>query len=147
MMFPKQWQAAIDVIHIIEQAGFEAFIVGGAVRDFYLKRDNADVDVATSALPEEIQAIFSQTIDVGIEHGTVLVRIVEAIMQAENAVLPVSAIMQGAYGIDGVALSLPSIVGINGVYRMLEMPLDDIETRQLQASAETLQNTLTKLGV
>ena len=72
-MFPKQWQAATNVIHIIEQAGFEAYIVGGAVRDYYLKKDNADVDIATSALPEEIQAIFSQTIDVGIEHGTVLV--------------------------------------------------------------------------
>ena len=72
-MFPKQWQAATDVIHIIERAGFEAYIVGGAVRDYYLKKDNADVDIATSALPEEIQAIFSQTIDVGIEHGTVLV--------------------------------------------------------------------------
>lgn len=72
-MFPKQWQAATDVIHIIEQAGFEAYIVGGAVRDYYLQKDNADVDIATSALPEEIQAIFSQTIDVGIEHGTVLV--------------------------------------------------------------------------
>lgn len=72
-MFPKQWQAATKVIRIIEQAGFEAYIVGGAVRDFYLDKKNADVDIATSALPAEIQSIFSQTIDVGIEHGTVLV--------------------------------------------------------------------------
>ena len=72
-MLPKRWQAATNVIHIIEQAGFEAYIVGGAVRDYYLKKENADVDIATSALPEEIKAIFSQTIDVGIEHGTVLV--------------------------------------------------------------------------
>lgn len=79
--------------------------------------------------------------------GLAGVRIVEAIMQAQNAVLPVSAIMQGAYGIEGVALSLPSIVGINGVYGMLEMPLDESETRKFQDSAETLRNTLTKLGV
>ena len=72
-MIPKQWQAATNVINIIEQAGFEAYIVGGAVRDYYLQKQNADVDVATSALPKEIQAIFTQTIDVGIEHGTVLV--------------------------------------------------------------------------
>lgn len=72
-MIPKQWQAATNVINIIEQAGFEAYIVGGAVRDYYLQKQNADVDVATSALPEEIQSIFTQTIDVGIEHGTVLV--------------------------------------------------------------------------
>lgn len=72
-MIPKQWQGAIDVINSIENAGFEAFIVGGAVRDYYLNKKNHDVDIATSARPEEIQAIFPQTIDVGIEHGTVLV--------------------------------------------------------------------------
>ena len=72
-MIPKQWHNAIDVINSIEQAGFEAFIVGGAVRDYYLKKENNDVDIATSALPEEIQTIFPHTIDVGIDHGTVLV--------------------------------------------------------------------------
>lgn len=73
MMFPKQWQSAKDVIAKLEDAGYEAFIVGGAVRDYYLQKDSADVDVATSALPHEVQAIFNQTVDVGIEHGTVLV--------------------------------------------------------------------------
>lgn len=72
-MIPNEWQGAIDVINSIENAGFEAFIVGGAVRDHYLNKKNHDVDIATSALPEEVQAIFPQTIDVGIEHGTVLV--------------------------------------------------------------------------
>lgn len=79
--------------------------------------------------------------------GLAGVRIVEAVLEAQNAVLPVSAIMHGQYGIDGVALSLPSIVGINGVYEMLQMPLDEGETKKLQDSAETLQNTLAKLGV
>ncbi|MER2120945.1 MAG: CCA tRNA nucleotidyltransferase [Solibacillus sp.] len=72
-MIPQQWQAAKEVIKKIEHAGFEAFIVGGAVRDHYLQKENNDVDIATSALPEEIQTIFSQTIDVGIAHGTVIV--------------------------------------------------------------------------
>lgn len=72
-MFPKQWQCAKDVIARIEDAGYEAFIVGGAVRDYYLQKESADVDIATSALPHEVQAIFTQTVDIGIEHGTVLV--------------------------------------------------------------------------
>lgn len=72
-MIPQQWQAAKEVIKKIEHAGFEAFIVGGAVRDYYLQKENNDVDIATSALPEEIQTIFSKTIDVGIAHGTVIV--------------------------------------------------------------------------
>ncbi|GAA3290142.1 L-lactate dehydrogenase [Arthrobacter citreus] len=79
--------------------------------------------------------------------GLAGIRIVEAVMQAQNAVLPVSATLQGEYGISGVALSLPSIVGINGVYGMLEMPLDDTETKKLQDSAETLHSTLSKLGL
>ncbi|WP_312182515.1 L-lactate dehydrogenase [Arthrobacter sp.] len=79
--------------------------------------------------------------------GLAGVRIVEAVFQAQNAVLPVSAMLQGEYGISGVALSLPSIVGSGGVYKMLEMPLDDGETRALQDSAETLRRTLQDLGI
>lgn len=79
--------------------------------------------------------------------GLAGVRIVEAVLQAENAVLPVSSIMQGRYGIEGVALSLPSIVGSNGVYEMLDMPLDEGETVKLQQSAATLRRTLVELGV
>ena len=69
----KDWQVALRVIDRIEKSGFEAVIVGGAVRDYLLHRKVNDVDVATSALPLEVKAIFSSTVDVGIEHGTVLV--------------------------------------------------------------------------
>ncbi|MCQ1947675.1 L-lactate dehydrogenase [Arthrobacter sp. zg-Y1116] len=79
--------------------------------------------------------------------GLAGVRIIEAVLNAENAVLPVAATLEGEYGISGVALSLPSIVGHNGVYKMLEMPLDEAETGKLMASAETLQGTLKSLGI
>lgn len=69
----NDWEAALSVIEKIEKAGFEAVIVGGAVRDHLLNRQIHDVDVATSALPMEIKTIFSKTVDVGIEHGTVIV--------------------------------------------------------------------------
>ena len=64
---------AIPVLEKIENAGFEAYFVGGAVRDHLLNREIADVDIASSATPEEIKGIFLNTVDVGIEHGTVLV--------------------------------------------------------------------------
>ncbi|MEG0259630.1 MAG: CCA tRNA nucleotidyltransferase [Lysinibacillus sp.] len=73
----EKWLAALTVIEQLEQSGFEAVIVGGAVRDTLLERAVSDVDVATSALPHEVKAVFPRTIDVGIEHGTVLV-LVEA---------------------------------------------------------------------
>ena len=64
---------AIPLLEKIEKAGFEAYFVGGCVRDFILGKKIADVDIATSATPQEIKAIFQKTIDVGIEHGTVIV--------------------------------------------------------------------------
>lgn len=67
------WQAANRVIEKLEENEYEAVIVGGAVRDFLLQKKANDVDVATSALPEQVKAIFQKTVDVGIEHGTILV--------------------------------------------------------------------------
>ena len=64
---------AVPVLEKIEKAGFEAYFVGGSVRDFLLEKEIEDVDIATSATPQEIKQIFSKTVDVGIEHGTVVV--------------------------------------------------------------------------
>lgn len=72
-MIYENFPAAKTVVEKIEKAGFEAVFVGGAVRDYYLNKPQHDVDIATSALPEEVKAIFQKTVDVGIEHGTVLV--------------------------------------------------------------------------
>ncbi|MFO1444632.1 CCA tRNA nucleotidyltransferase [Bacillus sp. Bva_UNVM-123] len=65
--------AAIPLLSKIESAGFEAYFVGGAVRDCLLGKKIEDVDIATSATPAEMKRIFPKTIDVGIEHGTVIV--------------------------------------------------------------------------
>jgi tRNA nucleotidyltransferase (CCA-adding enzyme) len=69
----KAFRQALPIIENIENAGFEAYFVGGSVRDYLLKKEIDDVDIATSATPEEIKEIFPKTIDVGIEHGTILV--------------------------------------------------------------------------
>ncbi|MBP2619855.1 CCA tRNA nucleotidyltransferase [Streptococcus panodentis] len=70
---PSEFQEALPVLKKIKEAGFEAYFVGGSVRDALLERPIHDVDIASSAYPEEIKKIFPRTIDVGIEHGTVLV--------------------------------------------------------------------------
>jgi L-lactate dehydrogenase len=74
-------------------------------------------------------------------------RIVEALLRDENAVLPVSTVLDGPYGISGVALSLPSVVGRGGVHRVLHTPMDDGELAALQHSADTLRNTMGTLGI
>lgn len=61
------------IIEILEANGYEAYAVGGCVRDTLLLREPGDWDVTTSAKPEEVKALFSHTIDTGIEHGTVTV--------------------------------------------------------------------------
>jgi len=67
------FKEALPIIKKIEEAGYEAYFVGGAVRDHLLNIQINDIDIASSATPEEIKAIFPHTIDVGIAHGTVMV--------------------------------------------------------------------------
>lgn len=66
-------KAVKTIIQTIEQAGFEAYAVGGCVRDSILGRVPDDWDITTSAKPEEVKALFSHTVDTGIQHGTVTV--------------------------------------------------------------------------
>lgn len=68
---PAVFQAALPVLETINAAGYEAYFVGGAVRDLLLERPLHDIDIATSAYPEEIKNLFEKTIDTGIKHGTV----------------------------------------------------------------------------
>lgn len=70
---PSEFQEALPILEKIKAAGFEAYFVGGSVRDALLDRPIHDVDIASSSYPEETKAIFDRTVDVGIEHGTVLV--------------------------------------------------------------------------
>lgn len=68
-------------------------------------------------------------------------RICEAILRDERSVLPVSTMITGQYGIKGVYLSLPCIVGQRGVERIIELPLDEEERAGLHHSAEILERT------
>lgn len=63
------------IISNLESEGFEAFAVGGCIRDALLGREPKDWDITTNALPEDIKRIFPVTIDTGIAHGTVTVRL------------------------------------------------------------------------
>ena len=62
-----------QIISKLEKADFEAYAVGGCVRDSILGRSPEDWDITTSAKPEEVKRLFSTTIDTGLQHGTVTV--------------------------------------------------------------------------
>ena len=73
------YRTAVRLMQRLEEAGYEAYLVGGAVRDIFTGRaegsGDPDIDIATGALPDEIKSVFSdrRTVDTGIKHGTVTV--------------------------------------------------------------------------
>ena len=70
---PSEFVAAQPVLQRLEAAGFEAYFVGGAVRDMLLQKPIHDVDIASAAFPGEVKKQFDKTVDTGIQHGTVMV--------------------------------------------------------------------------
>ncbi len=68
-------EAARRIIEQLNTSGFEAYVVGGCVRDSLLGRQPEDWDITTSAKPEQVKEIFNRTVDTGIQHGTVTVLI------------------------------------------------------------------------
>ena len=72
MKIPK---SAEFIINVLNNHSYEAYVVGGCVRDCIMGRTPLDFDITTSAQPEMVRALFSKTVDTGIEHGTITVLI------------------------------------------------------------------------
>ena len=108
--------------------------------------------------PRVYEGIFAQTRDAAyqiIERkgatyygiGMGLVRICEAILRGQNTVLSVSTLINDYYGIDDVYLSLPCVIGREGVQKFMRLPLDEKEVEGLQKSAVILKETIHSLGL
>lgn len=69
----KKFKDAFQLLNIIEKRGYQAFLVGGCVRNYLLGMEIVDFDVTTSALPSEITKMFLKVIPVSVEHRTVIV--------------------------------------------------------------------------
>lgn len=69
----KLWADGLSVVRKLQDNGFEAYFVGGCVRDKLLGRPIRDIDIASSALPEQVMAVFAHTVPTGLQHGTVTV--------------------------------------------------------------------------
>ena len=85
---------ARKIISILNDAGHEAYVVGGCVRDSVLGRDPADWDITTSASPAQVKELFRRTVDTGIKHGTVTV-----LMKSDGAL---NVYEVTTYRIDGI---------------------------------------------
>ena len=73
-------------------------------------------------------------------------RIASCIVKDEHAVLPISVVLDGQYGLDGLALSIPSLVGRDGLEEILEIPLSREEQQALDTSARQMQEAIASLG-
>lgn len=70
MTLPNYIERILDTIH---QAGYQAYVVGGCVRDALMGREPHDYDITTNAKPEQVEGLFEKTIPTGIQHGTITV--------------------------------------------------------------------------
>jgi len=77
--------------------------------------------------------------------GLGLLAIVEAIIRNQHTVMTVSSPLSGEYRVDGIAISMPAIVGRSGVEEVLDLPLSEAELKAFQASAQTLKERLSEL--
>jgi poly(A) polymerase len=64
---------AVDIVKRLKNAGFETYFAGGWVRDHLLGTDRLDIDIATKAAPEEVQALFPKTVAVGAQFGVIII--------------------------------------------------------------------------
>lgn len=122
-----------------------ARIAGVPLKDFCAGSDCPDF----AALLERVRRAAPEIIEhkgyTSYAIASCVARICEAILRDERTVLPVSTMTSGQYGISGVYLSLPCVVGQRGVERVIELPLDESERDGLRASADVLNRTLASL--
>lgn len=134
--------------YILGEHGSTAFaawssanIAGIPVDDFDIMHPEIDLD--KNAIVEEVKKVGYEVLmnkgytNIGIAKS--VERIIQAVLINELSVLPLSTTLEGEYGIENVALSLPCIVSKDGVSRRLETPLSVEEVEQLQASANFLK--------
>ncbi len=74
-------------------------------------------------------------------------KIIKSIVSDEDSILPVSTLVTGHYGLDDICLSVPAVIGRNGVKQVLDIPLNADEQRRLNMSAETISENIEKLGI
>ncbi|MDY7041223.1 MAG: L-lactate dehydrogenase [Chloroflexota bacterium] len=124
--------------------------VAGMRLDDFCRREDCDLGSETrKRISEQTRDAAYEIIQrKGATHYAVavgLLRIVESVLRDQHTVLAVSSLVSGNYGIEDVYLSLPAVVGREGVERVLHMPLDDRETVALRESAMVLRGVLDEL--
>ena len=134
-----------------EFAAWSTVHVGGVPFDAYCSSCGRCADSASRRAAVETEVRQSAYHIIGYKGSTsygvgmAIRTIVSAVLRNERRILTVSAALDGEYGLSGVTLGVPCIVGANGVERILDVPLPPAELASLRRSADTLQSTLAAL--
>ena len=123
-----------------------ASVSGVPLRDFCEMRGHFDHESAMQDLAERVRTSAYRIIEKkqATYYGIAMSvrRICEAIVRDEKSVLPVSSVQHGMFGVENVALSIPAVVGKDGVETTVPIELSDAETAALRRSAETLRQVI-----
>lgn len=128
-----------------ELATWSSATIAGVSLVEYAKEYNIDYEDILNQVRNAAPEIVRQKGHTSVAIASCVVRICEAILRNEKTILPVSTLTTGQYGIDGIYLSLPCVVGHNGVEKVIEISLNDEEKQGLIASANILKETLQKV--
>lgn len=120
-----------------------AAVSGLPINDFCELRGHFNHETATERIFENVKNSAYEIIEKkkATYYGIAMAvrRICEAIVRDEKSILPVSSLMQGEYGLEDVVLSMPAVLGANGVEKVIPISIDESELEKLQASAKTLK--------
>ena len=125
-----------------------ANVSGVPLQDFFALRGmgDQDLDLAQKDIADDVKNAAYRIIEKkrATYYGIAMsvVRICRAVLKDEKSVLPVSTTLDGSYGIDGVSLSVPAIVGRNGVEGLVPVALSEAERDELVSSAEVLKKNM-----
>lgn len=119
----------------------------GGLQIYEWVRQNKNVD------EEQLVELFFQVRDAAYEIiqkkgatyygiGATLARITKAILNNEQAILPLSVLMEGHYGLEDVYIGSPAVIGRNGIVQIIEIPLNDSESEKMHLSASTLKSIM-----
>lgn len=110
-----------------------------------LQMPGFDQAAADQAYEDTRQAAYRIIHDLGYtcySISTVVLQVMRAILQHARVVYPLSTVLEGEYGHAGVALSVPCVLDSDGINQIIEIPLSEMETAQLQKSVDTLKSLL-----
>ena len=130
-----------------EIAAFSSANISGIkLHDFCKMRGKINIDEVTNKIAQQVKnsayEIISRKKATYYGIAMSVKRICEAIVRDEKSILPISSMMHGEYGISDISLSMPAIIGRDGVITHVPIKLNDIETKLLKNSAENLKNIL-----